>query len=156
MRTGQDRTRGIMQHLGRHRAQQESPERSVPVGRHDNQVKVPVVGIIDDLLGGIAFFDYPGDRDAFETLGGKAVQFCFALLKSLVADFGIFRNGRLAFVEVQSSSGLPIYDQSAVDSIRLASPFAPLPPPLIERMAPSSTGVPIRARFHYILETGLQ
>lgn len=73
----------------------------------------------------------------------------------LVADFGIFRDGRLAFIEVNSSSGLAVHDQSALNAVKLASPFLPVPPALMERAERGSTGIPIRARFTYKVETQL-
>jgi TonB family protein len=73
----------------------------------------------------------------------------------LVVDFGILRQGPVQFVEVRQSSGWPIYDDYAVNAIKFASPFPPVPPALMAKMERGSTGMPIRVNFVYILETGL-
>ena len=71
----------------------------------------------------------------------------------LVIDFGILRNGQLAFVELDRSTGHPIMDDYAANAIKLASPFPPIPPVLMQNR--QGTGIPIRARFNYVVETGL-
>lgn len=73
----------------------------------------------------------------------------------LVVDFGVLREGPVQFVEVEKSSGYAIYDAYAVNAIKFASPFPPLPAGLIARMPPGSTGAPIRVNFTYVLETGI-
>jgi TonB family protein len=73
----------------------------------------------------------------------------------LVVDFGILKHGPVQFVEVQKSSGLAIYDDYALNAIKLASPFPPIPAGLMARMERGSTGVPIRVNFTYMLETGI-
>jgi TonB family protein len=73
----------------------------------------------------------------------------------LVVDFGILRQGPVQFVELRSPSGWPIYDDYAINAIKLASPFPPVPPGLMARMERGSTGVPIRVNFTYMLETGI-
>jgi TonB family protein len=71
---------------------------------------------------------------------------------TLVVAFGILKNGKLQIVEVRRSSGLPIYDDYAVNAIKLASPFPEVPSTL---MATGSAGLPIMATFNYISETSL-
>jgi TonB family protein len=73
----------------------------------------------------------------------------------LVVDFGILRQGPVQFVEVRAPSGWSIYDDYAVNAIKLASPFPPVPPGLMARMERGSTGIPIRVNFTYMLETGI-
>ena len=82
----------------------------------------------------------------------EAEKICEYKSVSLVADFGILRDGALAFVEIQTSSGEPVYDQSAVDALKLAAPFPAVPPALMARVPPGSAGVPLRMRFHYKVE----
>ena len=67
----------------------------------------------------------------------------------LLIDFGIYKNGELAFVTLVRTSGHPIYDDYALNAIRLAAPFPPIPDSF------SKTGVPIKVSFHYVLQTSL-
>ena len=67
----------------------------------------------------------------------------------LVIEFGIAKDGNVPFVNVLRTSGYPIYDDYAVNAIKLASPFPPVPDAL------SKKGIPIMATFHYIVDTSL-
>jgi TonB family protein len=67
----------------------------------------------------------------------------------LVIEFGIAKDGRVPFVNLVRTSGYAIYDDYALNAIRLASPFPPVPDAL------SKTGFPIMARFHYVVDTSL-
>lgn len=77
----------------------------------------------------------PGSRD------------CEYKSAQLVVEFGIAKDGRVPFVTVRRESGYEIYDEFAVNAIKLASPFPPVPDSL------SKMGIPILARFNYVLET---
>jgi TonB family protein len=68
---------------------------------------------------------------------------------SLIVEFGIAKDGRVPFITVRQSSGWPIYDDYAVNAIKLAAPFPPIPD------AVSRTGMPVLARFNYIVDTSL-
>jgi TonB family protein len=68
---------------------------------------------------------------------------------NLVVEFGIFRDGPVAFIDVRLSSGSSIYDDAAVKAIKLASPFPPVPSALMDTRKAGSPGVPIVARFSY-------
>jgi len=46
---------------------------------------------------------------------------------TLLVEFGINKNGSLAYAKVIRSSGYPILDEAAIKAIREASPFNPLP-----------------------------
>jgi TonB family protein len=70
----------------------------------------------------------------------------------LVVEFGILKNGRVPYVTVIQGAGWQIYDDYAVNAIRLGQPFPPVPPELIERAASGSSGVRIVGTFTYILE----
>jgi hypothetical protein len=59
------------------------------------------------------------------------------------------------YVEVRRASNWVIYDDVAVNAIKLASPFPPVPPAMMARMGNGSTGASIVARFTYVLDTGL-
>lgn len=67
----------------------------------------------------------------------------------LVIEFGIAKNGQVPFVHLVHTSGYPIYDDYALNAIKLASPFPPVPDSL------SKKGFPIMARFHYVVDTSL-
>lgn len=67
----------------------------------------------------------------------------------LVIEFGIAKDGKVPFVHLVRTSGYPIYDDYALNAIKLASPFPPVPDSL------SKKGFPIMARFHYIVDTSL-
>jgi protein TonB len=71
----------------------------------------------------------------------------------LVIEFGILRNGQLGFVELHRSSGYSIMDDYAQNAIKLASPFPAIPATLLQNR--KGAGLPILARFNYVVETGL-
>jgi protein TonB len=52
---------------------------------------------------------------------------------SLILDVAIRADGSLAEVKVQRSSGSKVLDDGAIRIVRLAAPFAPLPPSIRER-----------------------
>jgi protein TonB len=72
----------------------------------------------------------------------------------LVVEFGILKNGQLAFVDLHQSSGYVIMDDSATNAIKLASPFPAIPAALMADR--KGTGLPIVANFHYVLQTDLK
>jgi protein TonB len=67
---------------------------------------------------------------------------------SLVMEFGIAKNGHLRFIEVRRSSGVAVLDAYAVNAVKLASPFPPIPDEM------SRTGIPVVAVFNYIIDIG--
>jgi TonB family protein len=67
----------------------------------------------------------------------------------LVIEFGIAKDGKVPFVNLVRTSGYTIYDDYALNAIKLASPFPPVPDSL------SKKGFPIMARFHYVVDTSL-
>ena len=72
---------------------------------------------------------------------------------ALVIEFGILRNGDLGFVELQRSTGHLVMDENAANAIKLASPFPAIPAALLQSR--KGVGLPILARFNYVVETGL-
>jgi len=68
----------------------------------------------------------------------------------LVIEFGIARDGVVPFVNVLRPSGYQIYDDYAVNAIKLAQPFPRVPPQM-----GGPAGVPIVATFHYLVDTSL-
>ena len=73
----------------------------------------------------------------------------------LIVEFGILKPGPVQYVEVRRASRWGIYDDYAVNAIKLASPFPPVPPAVMARMGRGSTGAAITARFVYVYESGL-
>jgi TonB family protein len=66
----------------------------------------------------------------------------------LVVDFGIAKDGHLAFIAVLQTSGYLIMDDYAVNAVKL-SRFPPVPDALGKK------GLPIRATFNYVVDTSL-
>jgi TonB family protein len=46
---------------------------------------------------------------------------------ALLIEFHIAKDGRLAYIEVRRSSGVEILDEYAVNAVKLAQPFPPVP-----------------------------
>jgi TonB family protein len=67
---------------------------------------------------------------------------------SLLIEFGIRRDGKLQSVELQTSSGVAILDEYAMNAVKQASPFPPVPEALLQ-----GTGIPVLVRFHYVIES---
>ena len=67
---------------------------------------------------------------------------------SLLIEFGIRRDGKLQFIELVSPAPMKVLDDSALIAVKLASPFPPVPPGLLQ-----GTGLPVLVRFNYIVET---
>jgi outer membrane biosynthesis protein TonB len=74
----------------------------------------------------------------------------------LLVEFGILKDGQLQFVEVVSGADRVIFDDYSVNAIKLAAPFPPVPPSLMATLKPGTTGVPVAARFVYILESSFR
>ena len=69
---------------------------------------------------------------------------------SLLIEFHIAKDGRLAYLEVRHSSGVEILDEYAVNAIKLAQPFPPVPDSLAKQV------LPINGNFVYqIIENSL-
>ena len=73
------------------------------------------------------------------SLGGKAFPSYVAFAK----------DGQLRFIDLRRSSGVTVLDDYAVNAVKLASPFPPIPD------AMSRTGIPVVAVFNYIIEGSL-
>jgi outer membrane biosynthesis protein TonB len=69
----------------------------------------------------------------------------------LVIVFGILKDGRVPVLEVAQQSGYGVYDDYAVNAIKLAAPFPPVPPSLMATAKSGSSGVKIVAAFQYVL-----
>jgi len=89
---------------------------------------------------------------AYPCVKDSASGRCDYKTTSLVIEFGILEDGRVPFVIVRRQSGYAIYDEYAVSAIRLAAPFAPVPPEFMALAESGSTGIRITATFKYIVE----
>ncbi len=65
----------------------------------------------------------------------------------VVIVFGILKNGRVPSWDFAERSDYAIYDDYAVNAIRLAQPFSPPP----EAMLNGHEGVPVVAAFQYVM-----
>jgi len=72
------------------------------------------------------------------------------LMGELRIDFGIAKDGRLAFIELRQSSGVDILDRFAMNAVKLADPFPPVPDTIGNK-----TGLPIAGTFTYHLTSPL-
>ncbi len=70
----------------------------------------------------------------------------------LVVEFGIRKDGPVAFVIVRKQSDFDVYDEYAVNAIKLASPFPPVPDSMTKG---HKAGIPIVATFSYLVESSL-
>ena len=84
---------------------------------------------------------------SFPCVKNEQTRQCEYKTTELVAEFGIRKDGALAFVNVLKSSGFQIYDDYAVNAVKQAAPFPPIPDTL------SAKNVPIRATFRYVVES---
>jgi TonB family protein len=80
---------------------------------------------------------------------------CEVHTTSLDVHFGILKDGRVQFVEIVRVADHAVYDEYAVNAIKLASPFPPVPAVMLQSMRAGSTGIPISARFSYVVESSL-
>ena len=71
----------------------------------------------------------------------------------LLVEFGIAADGQVRYAQIRRSSGLPIYDASAVNAIMAAAPFPPVPPAMMALMPAGSQGVAVSATFDYVVES---
>lgn len=72
---------------------------------------------------------------------------CDYLQADLIVEVAINPDGRLATVRVARSSGIPLYDDTAVNAVKRAAPFGPVPAEL--RRGPSAMAA-IQMRFNYL------
>ena len=91
------------------------------------------------------------EKWAYPCVRDQASGRCDYKSTSLVIEFGILKDGRVPFVIVRSQSDYDIYDAYAVNAIKLASPFPPVP----DSLTGGKQGIPILASFTYIVESSL-
>jgi outer membrane biosynthesis protein TonB len=93
------------------------------------------------------------EKWTYPCIKNSSTRECEYKSAQLVIEFGILRDGRVPYVTVHQPAAWDVYDSVAVNAIKLASPFPPVPASLMEQARPGSTGVPIMAHFHYVLES---
>src|SRR5712664_1893009 len=81
---------------------------------------------------------------SFPCVDNEETRRCEYKTTKLVVEFGVRKDGTVAFVNVLESSGYQNYDNYAVNAVKRAAPFPPIPDWF------STKGVPIRATFNYI------
>lgn len=96
------------------------------------------------------------DRWSFPCMKTADPRDCGYRQAELYIEFGILKNGKLQFIELRRTSGLPPYDDAAMTAVKLASPFPDVPPALMARAKAGSTGVPIMAHFIYTYEVSVR
>jgi TonB family protein len=89
------------------------------------------------------------EKWGFPCVKNDSTRQCEYKTTQLLIEFGIAKDGKVPFVTVLRSSGYPIYDDYAVNAVKLASPFPPIPDTF------SKKGVPIHATFSYVVESSL-
>ncbi|OGL19083.1 MAG: hypothetical protein A3F92_02030 [Candidatus Rokubacteria bacterium RIFCSPLOWO2_12_FULL_71_22] len=89
------------------------------------------------------------EKWAFPCVRDTATGGCEYHTAQLQIEFGIAKDGRVPFVTLRRPSGFDIMDEYAMNAIKLASPFPPVPDTL------SKKGIPILASFHYVVDTSL-
>jgi TonB family protein len=88
------------------------------------------------------------DKWGYPCVKNSLTRECEYKTAQLIIEFGIAKNGTVPFIHVVRSSGYPIYDDYAVNAVKLAQ-FPPIPDTF------SKTGVPILATFSYVVQSSL-
>jgi TonB family protein len=88
------------------------------------------------------------DKWGYPCVKNDSTRECEYKTAKLIIEFGITKNGKVPFINVVRSSGYPIYDDYAVNAVKLAD-FPPIPDTF------SKTGVPILATFSYVVQSSL-
>jgi outer membrane biosynthesis protein TonB len=91
------------------------------------------------------------DKWGYPCIKDVATGHCDYKSARLVIVFGILKDGRVPTLEVAQQSGYGVYDDYAVNAIKLASPFPPVPASLMATAKSGSAGVKIVAAFQYVL-----
>ena len=91
-------------------------------------------------------------RWSYPCLTNRTTGACEYMNAQVAIEFGILKDGSLGFVEVTRSSGYAVYDKQAVDAVRRAAPFPPVPSDLTLTRPARDRGLPVRAQFNYVAE----
>jgi len=71
---------------------------------------------------------------------------------SVRVQLAIRPGGTLAYVDVTTSSGLPIYDEAALTAVRRAAPFPPVPDDVMAQWRKKDGNLPLNMNFNYVVE----
>ena len=71
---------------------------------------------------------------------------------SVRVQLAIRPDGTLAYVDVTSTSGVPVYDESAVKAVRRAAPFPPVPADVMAQWRKRDGDLPLNMNFNYVVE----
>jgi len=93
------------------------------------------------------------DKWTYPCIKNSGTRECEYKSAQLVVEFGIRRDGQVPYVTIHQPAAWDVYDSVAVNAIKLAAPFPPVPASLLAMAKPGSTGVPIVAHFHYVLDS---
>jgi outer membrane biosynthesis protein TonB len=93
------------------------------------------------------------DKWTYPCIKNSGTRECEYKSAQLVVEFGILRDGQVPYVTIHQPAAWDVYDSVAVNAIKLAAPFPPVPASLMAMVKPGSTGVPIVAHFHYVLDS---
>ena len=88
------------------------------------------------------------DKWGYPCVKNDNTRECEYKTAQLIVEFGIAKDGKVPFIHVVRSSGYPIYDDYAVNAVKLAD-FPPIPDSF------SKKGVPILATFSYVVQSSL-
>jgi len=85
---------------------------------------------------------------AYPCVKDTATGRCDYQSAQLIIEFGILKDGQVPYVRVQKPSGFEVYDEHAVNAVKAAAPFPPVP----DALTVGGKGIPIVATFSYVLE----
>jgi len=88
------------------------------------------------------------DKWGYPCVKNESTRECEYKTAQLIIEFGIAKDGKVPFINIVRSSGYPIYDDYAVNAVKLAD-FPPIPDSF------SKKGVPIQATFSYVVQSSL-
>jgi TonB family protein len=88
------------------------------------------------------------DKWGYPCVKNDSTRECEYKTAQLIIEFGIAKDGKVPFITIVRSSGYPIYDDYAVNAVKLAE-FPPIPDSF------SKKGVPIMATFSYVVQSSL-
>jgi len=89
---------------------------------------------------------------AFPCVTNTATGVCQYKEAHVGLEFGILPDGSLRYVDVTQSSGYALYDDRAVDAVRRAAPFPPVPDDVMARQPTRSAAVAVHAQFNYVVK----
>ena len=91
-------------------------------------------------------------RLAYPCVNNVITGACVPQTTQVGIDFGILRDGSLAYVTVIRAGSDSTYDRAATEAVRSSAPFPPVPTDVMALVPPQSTGLPIRANFNFVVQ----